>query len=307
MSVIQVNNLSKRYGQQMALDDLSFDLNEGTIMGLLGSNGAGKTTCMKILSCILPQTSGDAKVCGLDVRKNAGEIKKLIGYLPENNPLYVTMYVKEYLNFVAGIHKIANKKKRIDDIIERLNLGIESQKKIGNLSKGYKQRVGLAQALIHDPKVLILDEPTSGLDPLQINEMRLLIREIGKEKTVIFSSHIMQEINALCDRVLILHRGQMKLNESMEEIKSLSLLNQSLWVEFEKKVDANALKSLQSIKKLEEVSNKSFKLYTEHPEKARQDIYDFSLEHSVRIMQMNPENIQLEQVFLNSINQESDA
>ena len=201
---VEVKNVIKVYGGQHALDDVSFTVEPGHIVGFLGPNGAGKSTMMKIITCFIPQTAGDVKVCGYDVIEQPIEVKRQVGYLPEHNPLYLDMYVKEYLDFVGGVYKIDNKKARIKEMIDMVGLEIEQNKKIGALSKGYRQRVGLAQAMIHDPKVLILDEPTTGLDPNQLEEVRNLIKTIGKEKTIMLSTHIMQEVEAICDIKLLL-------------------------------------------------------------------------------------------------------
>lgn len=219
MSII-ATDITKIYGKQKALDSVSLEINAGEVVGLLGPNGAGKSTMMKIISCFLPPTSGEASVEGFDIFEQEIEVKKRVGYLPEHNPLYLDMYVREYLAFLAGIHKLGkNKKSRINDIIDITGLGLEQNKKIGALSKGYRQRVGLAQALLHDPSVLILDEPTSGLDPNQLLEIRSLIQDIGKEKTVLFSTHIMQEVEAICDRAVILHQGKIVADDSISVLK----------------------------------------------------------------------------------------
>ena len=213
---IEVQNVTKLYGTQKALDNVSFSVKKGEIVGLLGPNGAGKSTIMKIITCYKSQTSGNVTVCKHNVLDNSIAVKKCIGYLPENNPLYLDMYVKESLEFVGGVYKVKNLKKRIDEMIEITGLQRECSKKLGALSRGYRQRVGLAHALIHDPEVLILDEPTSGLDPNQLIEIRSLIKTIGKTKTVLFSTHIMQEVEAICDRAIIIDRGIIKADDSLE-------------------------------------------------------------------------------------------
>jgi len=214
---ISVENLTKFYGTQQVINNISFEAQQG-VLGFLGPNGAGKSTTMKILTGYLPQNSGKVSVCGLSSETSSLEIKKKIGYLPENNPLYNDMYVKEFLDFVADLHKISNKKERIQEVIAITGLTPEQNKKIGDLSKGYKQRVGIAQAIIHDPEVLILDEPTSGLDPNQLIEVRSLIKELGKTKTVILSTHIMQEVEAICQRVVIINKGQIVANDNIESL-----------------------------------------------------------------------------------------
>jgi ABC-2 type transport system ATP-binding protein len=227
---IKVQNLTKVYGSQKAVNDISFEVQKGEIMGFLGPNGAGKSTTMKIATGYIEATSGSIEVCGFDVQESSMKVRQNIGYLPEHNPLYLDMYVKEFLEFIGGVYGISGKKlkDRISEVIDLVGLGLEQKKKIGQLSKGYRQRVGLAQALIHDPQVLILDEPTTGLDPNQLTEIRAVIKNIGKEKTVIFSTHIMQEVEAICDRVIIINHGNIvadsnladlqKTGNSMEEI-----------------------------------------------------------------------------------------
>jgi ABC-2 type transport system ATP-binding protein len=219
---IQVNNLSKKYGQQLALDSISFSIPSGEVVGFLGPNGAGKSTTMKIITGYIPATSGDASVCGLDLVEQSLEVRKLVGYLPEHNPLYLDMYIAEYLLFAAGIAGVKNTKKALEMAIELTQLGPERNKKIGQLSKGYRQRVGLAQALIHDPKVLILDEPTSGLDPNQVVEIRNVIKNLGSEKTVLLSTHIMQEVEAMCNRVILINKGKIVADDSLEGLKNTS-------------------------------------------------------------------------------------
>jgi len=230
---IEVQSVTKIYGQQKALDDVTIDVQAGEVVGLLGPNGAGKPTLMKIISCFIPPTEGSVKVYGYDVMEDSLEVRKRIGYLPENNPLYLEMYVKEYLYFIAGIHKLGKEKsQRISEIIDITGLSPEMTKKIGSLSKGFKQRVGLAQALIHDPDVLIMDEPTSGLDPNQLIEIRNLIKEIGKEKTVMLSTHIMQEVEAVCNRAIIIDKGRIVADDLVisltKEEQSLEQVFQSL-------------------------------------------------------------------------------
>ena len=219
MSII-VKNVSKQFGAQWALKNVSFEVKQGEIVGFLGPNGAGKSTMMKIITCYQPPTAGDVSVCGLDIWNDSLNLRKKIGYLSEQNPLYVDMYVTEFLDFIAGIHKIPNKKQRVSEIIEEIGLVPEMHKKIGLLSKGYKQRVGIAQALIADPEVLILDEPTSGLDPNQLVEIRDLIRRCGKTKTVLLSTHIMQEVEAMCDRAIIINKGEIVADATLNELRT---------------------------------------------------------------------------------------
>lgn len=229
---IVVNNITKEYGSQKALNNVSFEIKPNEIVGFLGPNGAGKSTMFKILSCYLPQTSGEATVAGFDVTQNPIQVKEQIGYLPEHNPLYLDMYVQEYLNFMCDLHKIEDKKNTVQNIIERTGLTPEQHKKIGQLSKGYRQRVGIAQALIHNPKVLILDEPTTGLDPNQLVDIRALIKDLARDKAVILSTHIMQEVEAICDRVIIINKGEILLDKLTSEIldgdKNLETIFQEL-------------------------------------------------------------------------------
>lgn len=218
---IKIQNLSKVYGTQKAVDNISFEINKGEIVGFLGPNGAGKSTTMKIMTGYIPATEGTAEINGFDVKTNPMQVKQTIGYLPEHNPLYLDMYVREFLEFVGSMYGLSGKnlKNRIDDVIELVGLSIEKHKKIGQLSKGYRQRVGIAQALIHDPEVLILDEPTTGLDPNQLVEIRGLIKQIGQNKTVVFSTHIMQEVEAICDRVVIINRGKIVADGNLNELR----------------------------------------------------------------------------------------
>ncbi len=217
---IEVKEVSKYYGDQAALKNVSFTAEKGEVLGFLGPNGAGKSTMMKILTCFLPPNKGDVKVAGFDIYDQSIAVRKKVGYLPETNPLYPEMYIREYLRFAAGMYGVKNKKAKVDEMIERVGLELESHKRIGELSKGYKQRVGIAQALIHDPEVLILDEPTSGLDPNQLDDIRKLIRTIGKQKTVLLSTHIMQEVESVCNRVIIIKRGEIVADSSVSELKA---------------------------------------------------------------------------------------
>ncbi len=221
--MLKIQNLTKIYGSQKAVNDITFEANMGEIVGFLGPNGAGKSTTMKIATCYLTATSGNVEVCGYDVEQNAMEVRKNIGYLSENNPLYLDMYVKEFLEFVGSIYGLKGQylQRRISEVVELFGLTLEQKKKIGQLSKGYRQRVGLAQALIHDPKVLILDEPTTGLDPNQLAEIRSIIRNLGREKTVIFSTHILQEVEAICDRVVIINHGIIVKNCPINELRQV--------------------------------------------------------------------------------------
>jgi ABC-2 type transport system ATP-binding protein len=241
---IEVSHLKKQYGAQWALEDVSFSIASGAVVGFLGPNGAGKSTTMKIITGFINATSGSVKVCGWDVQENGLQARRHIGYLPENNPLYSEMYVREYLTFTAGFYGLTNRKQRVNEIIDRVKLTPESDKKIKQLSKGYRQRVGLAQALIHDPEVLILDEPTSGLDPNQLEEIRSLIREIGRHKTVLLSTHIMQEVEAICQRAIIIHKGNI-VSDELLGVKESD--DRQLYVEFAGEISIEALQKIPAI------------------------------------------------------------
>ena len=292
---IKVNNISKNYGEQKALNKVSFEISKGEIVGFLGPNGAGKSTLMKIICCYLPPNSGDILVCDKSILKDSLEVRKHIGYLPENNPLYLEMYVKEFLEFIAGIHKIDNKKERIAEMIELTGLQNEQHKKIGALSKGYRQRVGLAQAMIHNPEVLILDEPTTGLDPNQIVEIRNLIKTIGKEKTVMLSTHIMQEVDAICDRAIIINKGEIVADEKVSQLRSLQQ-SVSLEVEFENSIEISILKQLKHSKNIQNIGGNKFKIITDGTD-IRADISKLALEQNNIIISLNKESASLESVF----------
>src|SRR5580698_3628220 len=244
---IEVKDLVKIYGEQKAVDSISFAVGKGEIVGFLGPNGAGKSTTMKILTGYLGQDGGEAVVCDISVREHPLETKKKIGYLPEANPLYPDMYVREYLDFIADIHRVTDKKKRIETVITLVGLTVESRKKLGQLSKGYKQRVGLAAALLHEPEVLILDEPTSGLDPNQIIEIRDVIRTLGKDKTVLFSSHILQEVEALCDRVVIINKGKLVADSPLSQLRAQNAGTNTVQVAFRENPEASILEQLDHV------------------------------------------------------------
>src|SRR5687767_1324136 len=244
---IEVSNLTKIYGQQKAINNISFKIDKAEIVGFLGPNGAGKSTTMKIITGYLEADNGNAFVSGLNVQSDKLETKKKIGYLPEGNPLYYEMYVREYLEFIANVHQIKNVKSRIEEVITLTGLTVESKKKIGQLSKGYKQRVGLAAALIHDPEVLILDEPTSGLDPNQIVEIRDVIKKQGKDKTVLFSSHILQEVEAICDRVIIINKGTIVADDELSKLQTTYKKTNIVFVEFKEEVDPNHLQKINDV------------------------------------------------------------
>lgn len=295
---VKVQQLTKQYGNQKAVDALSFEAKPGEILGFLGPNGAGKSTTMKIITCFIPQSSGQVSVCGFDTVNNAMEVRQRIGYLPESNPLYYDLYVKEYLEFIAQLHGLGkNATQRIAQMIEKTGLGREQNKKIGQLSKGYKQRVGLAQALLHNPDVLILDEPTSGLDPNQLVEIRNLIKELGKEKTVIFSTHIMQEVQAICDRVIIISKGKKVADETIEKLKSQSSNTQIVKVVFKESVTKERINSIRSGLKIQSTDEHTFELQATGGQDLREEVFDFAKKNNVTVLSLNKESFSLEEVF----------
>jgi ABC-2 type transport system ATP-binding protein len=296
---IEVQGVTKFYGAQKALDNVSFRVNTGEIVGFLGPNGAGKSTMMKIITGFIPASTGDIKVNGLDVEANNLEIKKTIGYLPENNPLYPEMYVREYLGFVASIYKNPlPAKTQIDTIIDATGLGPEQKKKIGSLSKGYRQRVGLAQALIHNPTVLILDEATTGLDPNQIVEIRELIKEAGREKTVMLSTHIMQEVEAICDRVIIIDEGVIVADELIGNIYSvIKNPRQIITVEFDREVTKELLSGISGANKTELVKTNVWTIEATGPEDIRPVIFAFAVKNNLTVLSLQKQESNLEEVF----------
>jgi ABC-2 type transport system ATP-binding protein len=292
---IEVKNAFKYYGEQAALNDVSFSVNSGEIIGFLGPNGAGKSTMMKILTCFIPKSSGSVKVCGLDVEENSIEVRKKVGYLPEHNPLYLDMYVKEYLAFVASIYKLKNRKERVKEMIALVGLELEQNKKIGALSKGYRQRVGLAQAIIHDPEVLILDEPTSGLDPNQLVDIRQLILNIGKTKTVMLSTHIMQEVEAICDRVVIIKQGKIVADKTAANIQQKDEERQTVLVEFDQVVSRNQLRQIANIKSVKNVDGNKWIFSGEGD--IRPGIAKYAQQHNLLVLAMSVEQKSMEEVF----------
>ena len=296
MSVI-VNQLSKIYGQQKAVDQATFEVAKGEVLGFLGPNGAGKSTTMKIISCFIPATGGRVEVCGTDTAKDPKTVRRHIGYLPEHNPLYKDMYVKEYLNFVAGLYKLPKKRQRIEEMIEMTGLEVEQRKPIGALSKGYRQRVGLAQAMIHDPDVLILDEPTSGLDPNQLVEIRALIKKIGAAKTVIFSTHIMQEVQAICDRVVIINKGRIVANDTIETLQDRVRGEMAVQVEFRQKVSAKQLESIQYVKGVKDLGERRWELKSDQQHDIRPLIFNFAVDQKLTLLEMQRDMISFENVF----------
>ena len=294
---VKVKNLSKIYGVQHAVDDISFEASRGQVLGFLGPNGAGKTTTMKIITCFIPQSAGKAFVCGYDVEKDSMDVRKRIGYLPENNPLYLDMYVKEFLGFAAKVYKLGqNSKKRIEEMIELTGLRDEQKKKVGQLSKGYKQRVGLAQALLHDPEVLILDEPTSGLDPNQLVGVRSLIKSLGKEKTVILSTHIMQEVEAICDRVIIINKGKLVADDSVEHLIQRVKGTQVIKVEFKEPVKQEELQKIAGISDVKKAADELW-LFSGQGKDLREVIAAYAKEKNLTVLTMQMEESKLEEVF----------
>ncbi len=297
---IRVENLTKTYKKQNAVDHISFDISTGEIVGFLGPNGAGKTTTMKMLTCYIPPTSGKAYVNGLDVEEQSLEVRRQIGYLPEHNPLYTDMYVKEYLQFAASVYQIKNPVNRVKEMIDLTGLQIEQNKKIGQLSKGYRQRVGLAQAMIHNPSVLILDEPTSGLDPNQIVEIRNLIINIGKEKTVLLSTHIMQEVEAMCNRVMIVNKGKIVANGQPSELKQLFSKGTTLQVTFNKLLEKSQLSTFENLGKIQHLEGSMYTIQSDiEEEQLKSDVFNFAVEQKLILTEMKPIEHSLEEIFKN--------
>jgi len=298
MSIV-VRGVTKLYGEQKALSNVSFEVNTGEIVAFIGPNGAGKTTMMRIITGFIPATSGSVLVNGIDTSSDDPEIKRNIGYLPENNPLYPEMYVREYLGFVASMYKQKNSvKKQINNIIEITGLTDEQKKRIGYLSKGYRQRVGLAQALIHDPGVLILDEATSGLDPNQIVEIRNLIRDAGREKTILLSTHIMQEVEAICDRVIIIDKGIIVADEKKSDIyKVIKKHRQIINVEFDRDPEEKALKNLSNVVNARQVKKGLWHIEAEGEEDIRPVLFAFAVANNMTVLSLQKEESNLEEVF----------
>ncbi|RYY55703.1 MAG: gliding motility-associated ABC transporter ATP-binding subunit GldA [Chitinophagaceae bacterium] len=296
---IEVKDLLKEYGTQKAVNHISFKVAKGEIVGFLGPNGAGKSTTMKILTGYLQQSGGEAYVCGINVGESPLETKKLIGYLPELNALYYEMYVREYLAFVAEVHQVKDRDAAVERVIETVGLAIESKKKIGQLSKGYKQRVGLAAALIHDPEVLILDEPTTGLDPNQIIEIREVIKRQGKDKTVLFSSHILQEVEAVCDRVIIINKGVLVADDKLSELRKSSAGGQVVTVEFDRDVLPAWLDGLKGVSATEKISGRSFRFITSDAASVRKQLQEMASQHGLDTVALQTGSHSLEEVFRN--------
>ena len=295
---IEVQKLSKKYQDQLAIDEISFKVNSGEIVGFLGPNGAGKSTTMKIISCFIKPTSGDVLVDGGSIHKDELSVKSKIGYLPEHNPLYEDMYVREFISFIAQMHKIKNIKVAVQGVIEKVGLVKEAHKKIGQLSKGYKQRVGIAQAIVHDPKVLILDEPTSGLDPNQLEDIRALIKELGKNKTVILSTHIMQEVESICDRIVVIKNGSIVADKYLEQNSNTlnNIKEQIVSVEFENEISITKLKKGLPKIKIEKKENK-FLFYYNGNEDLRKLISSFAQKNEILILEIKKHSDKLEDLF----------
>lgn len=295
---IEVDKVVKEYGTQKALNEVSFKIDSGEIVGFLGPNGAGKSTMMKIITTYIEPGSGLVYVNGFSTDKNELEVKQSVGYLPEHNPLYLDFYVREYLKFHAEIHKIG--KERIEEVINQVGLIDSKGKKIAELSKGYRQRVGLAAALLHDPEVLILDEPTTGLDPNQLKDVRDLIKEIGKTKTILLSTHIMQEVEAMCDRVIIINKGNIVADRKLSDL--LSDQSQVIQVEFDLRIEEKSLLKLPFIKEVNHTRENHWNLVFETEEDMRAEVFDFACNNGLRTLQLNRKTVSLESLFQNLTN-----
>lgn len=295
---IQVKSLTKQFDKQKAVNNISFTVETGEIVGFIGPNGAGKSTTMKMITGFIPPTEGSVFVEGIDVSEQSLKIKSLIGYLPESNPLYENMFILEYLNYVAGIYKVKNKKERIKEIVELTGLTKEIHKRIGALSKGYKQRVGLAQAILHDPKVLILDEPTSGLDPNQIVEIRNLISQLGKEKTVLLSTHLMQEVEAICDRVIIINNGEIVANDKASALSAMQTDEDlTVIVEFDQKVKPSDLRELKHVTKAVNLQDNQYLVQSKAGKDIRPLLFQYAVKNKITVLSMTQKNKSLEDVF----------
>lgn len=296
---IKTENLTKLFGSQKALNNVTFEVKSGEVVGFLGPNGAGKSTTMKILTGLIPQTEGEAWINGVNVKQDSMTVRKTTGYLPENNPQYDDMYVKEYLSFVGGLYKMGkNKKAKIGELIERVGLTPETHKKIGQLSKGYRQRVGLAQALLHDPSVLILDEPTSGLDPNQIIEIRNLISTVGKEKTVLLSTHIMQEVDAICDRIVIINQGQIVADDTTANIrKKIGGDQQIIVVEFNSTPDKNKIENVEGVEKVTIKEGNLYEITAKKNIDIRSNLFNMAVKNKLTVLSMQEKGQTLEQIF----------
>ncbi len=293
---IEVKNLIKIYGSQKAVNNISFTINKGEVVGFLGPNGAGKSTTIKMITGYLQPDEGEVHVCGLNVKTQPLEVKRKIGYLPESNPLYYDMYVREYLEFIAGVHAIGNKQLAINKAIELTGLSLERKKKIGQLSKGYKQRVGLAASLIHNPEVLILDEPTSGLDPNQIIEIRNVIKEEGRNKTILFSSHILQEVQAICDRVLIINKGGLITDDTLNNLKQNAEADK-IKVRFKETINAEWLQHLPLVKNVSDLGGNTWLVASNDSAEVRKQLFQLAIQHNLNIISLQNEESNLEEIF----------
>lgn len=296
---IKVSAVTKEFGKQKALDEVSFEVLSGSVVGFLGPNGAGKSTMMKIITGFIPQTEGLVEVNGINIENQELDIRRVIGYLPESNPLYTDLYVKEYLTFVANIYNLgSNTDKRVKELIDLTGIGLEQNKKIGALSKGYRQRVGLAQALVHNPSVLILDEPTSGLDPNQIVEIRKLIKDIGKEKTVLLSTHIMQEVEAICEKIIIINKGKVVADGSTQEvIAQSSTTGNTVLVEFLEEINRDLFQKIKGISEIKLIGKNTWLLSTSRKEDIRQEVFRFAVDNGLTLMGLQQKGKQLEEIF----------
>lgn len=294
---VQVEQLTKVYGEQKAVDNIQFEAHPGEILGFLGPNGAGKTTTMKMITGYLPPSAGSVRVCDMDVVTQTLDAQRQIGYLPEHNPLYKDMYVREYLTFVSRIYQLSNASRRIAELVEMTGLGREQHKPIGALSKGYRQRVGLAQAMIHDPQVLILDEPTSGLDPNQLAEIRALIKQLGEKKTVLFSTHIMQEVEALCDRVIIINRGQLVANDPIQQLQARLQGQSVVTVAFAKPVSVEKLKAISGVKQVETNGKDRWRISTIGKNDIREALFRLAVEQNAPLLELHRDELSIEDVF----------
>ncbi len=291
---ISVKNVSKKYGQQLALNNVSFEIGDCEVVGFLGTNGAGKSTMMKIITGYIPQSTGEVWVNGINIEEQPLEIRREIGYLPEHNPLYPDMYVKEYLRHIASVYRLSNKSRKVNHVIEITGLGLEQHKKIGALSKGYRQRVGIAQALIHDPKVLILDEPTTGLDPNQLLDIRQLIQNIGKEKTVMLSTHIMQEVEACCQRALIVNKGELIADKKVDTLTA----NRDaiyIYLELDRAIDKHLLEQINGVNTVENITANSYEIIA--TEDVRKSIFQLIVANNHIILEMKLTTPNLEAIF----------
>lgn len=292
---VKVENITKTYGTQKALDNVSFNIDKGEVVGFLGPNGAGKSTMMKIVTGYVIPDHGETNVCGININGSSIEARRLIGYLPEHNPLYLDMYVREYLSMVAGLYQLDNINKRVSEMIEQTGLGPECHKIIGSLSKGYRQRVGIAQALISDPQVVILDEPTTGLDPNQIIEIRQLIKNIGREKTVMLSTHIMQEVEAVCDKVIIIDHGQIRAQGSIDQIALKANDRLSTEVEFTSPIDCDNLIASVGASAISTLCNTKYKVTSDHD--IRKSLFDYAVANNIGLLELHTENSDMETLF----------